>query len=65
MSGKQSDRTGSLLGLSSVVVQRIKKGWASQERAIISTLSILAFLTIWEVVVIYFKRIDPLFASAP
>lgn len=65
MSGKQSDRTGSLLGLGPVVVQGIKKGWTSQERAIISTLSILAFLTIWEVVVIYFKRIDPLFASAP
>ena len=42
-----------------------KKFWSSQERIIVGSLAILAFLAFWETIVTYMKVIDPLFASAP
>ncbi len=59
------NRVGGFLGLSPAAVASFKKRWTSQERAIISTISILAFLTLWEAVVTFFKFLDPLFVSSP
>lgn len=62
---EQRNRVGGFLGLSPASVASFKRRWTSQERAIISTISILAFLTLWESVVTFFKFLDPLFVSAP
>ena len=51
--------------MSPAAVKGLKRGWTSQERAIISSLAVLVFLGIWESVVTYFKFLDPLFVSSP